>query len=134
MKKLGRGVIKIFRNDKALFLLMILLFIVGTTLALHTFLHFKGNGTTLYIGYSDIGRFSGGDPMSLWSSGGYRTGGWKDMIAFPILGAVLGVMHNLYAVKVYLRKGKGYAYSMVIVSLVMGAILMMVLMRLLGEI
>lgn len=88
----------------------------------------------MYIGYSDIGEFSGGDWLSLWSSGGYRTGGWMEMAVFPIMGVVLGVLHNLFAIQVYNRRGRGYAVAMVFLSMMVAAGAFVLLMRLLGEI
>ena len=134
MKDIGAGFKKIFKDEKGIMVLMFLLFVMGMELILHTLLHFKAGGTTMYIGYSDIGGFTGGDPLSLWSSGGYRTGGWTEMAVFPILGVVLGVLHNLFAVQAYNRRGKGYAILVVMVSMMVAVGAFVLLMRLLGEI
>ncbi len=88
----------------------------------------------MYIGYSDIGEFVGDDPLSLWNSGGYRTGGWSEMIVFPILGVVLGVFHNLFAIQAFERRGKGFALTMVMISMMVAAGAFILLLRLLGEI
>ena len=88
----------------------------------------------MYIGYSDIGEFTGGDPLSLWSSGGYRTGGWAEMAVFPILGVILGVLHNLFAVQAFKRRGKGFAMAVVMISMMIAVGAFVLLMRLLGEI
>ena len=134
MKDIGAGFRKIFREEKGVLAMMVLLFAMGVVLVIHTILHFKAGGTTMYIGYSDIGGFSGGDPLSLWNSGGYRTGGWAEMAVFPILGIILGVLHNLFAIQVYNRRGKGYAVLVVLVSMVIAAGAFVLLLRLLGEI
>jgi len=134
MKDVRAGFKKIFKNEKGLLALMLVLFVLGLVLILHTFLHFKSGGTTMYIGYSDIGEFTGGDPLSLWNSGGYRTGGWSEMIVFPILGVVLGVLHNLFAMQAFERRGKGFALTVVVVSLLVAAGAFVLLLRLLGEI
>lgn len=134
MKKIGKGLAKIFREDRGLLVGMALLFLVGVALGVHTFVNFKVGGTTMYIGYSDIGAFSGGDFLSLWNSGGYRTGGWVEMAVFPVLGVVLAVLHNMLAVQLYNRRGKGYAGVLVTVSILIGVGAFVLLMRLLGEI
>ncbi|MBR2587503.1 hypothetical protein IKE71_04010 [Candidatus Saccharibacteria bacterium] len=134
MKDIRAGVKKIFREDKAFIAMMVGLFLMGGLLVFHTLIHFKAGGTTMYIGYSDIGEFSGGDWLSLWSSGGYRTGGWMEMAVFPIMGVVLGVLHNLFAIQVYNRRGRGYAVAMVFLSMMVAAGAFVLLMRLLGEI
>lgn len=134
MKNIGAGLRKIFRQDKIVLVLMLLLFAFGVLLIVHTFVRFKAGGTTMYIGYSDIGSFSNGEWLSLWSSGGYRTGGWSDMIIFPILGVCLGLFHNLFAIQVYKRRGRGYAIMVIILSMLIAVGAFVLLMRLLGEI
>jgi len=134
MKDIGVGLKKIFREEKGLLVMMLILLVMGVELVLHTLFHFKAGGTTMYIGYSDIGEFAGGDPLSLWSSGGYRTGGWAEMAVFPILGVILGVLHNLFAVQAFKRQGKGFAMAVVVISMMIAAGAFVLLMRLLGEI
>ena len=134
MKDIGAGLKKIFREEKGLLAMMLVLFVMGVVLVLHTLLHFKAGGTTMYIGYLDVGEFTGGDPLSLWSSGGYRTGGWAEMAVFPILGVILGVLHNLFAVQAFRRRGKGFAMAVVIISIVIAVGAFVLLLRLLGEI
>lgn len=134
MKEIGAGIRKIFREERGLLAMMVVLFVMGVVLILHTLFHFKAGGTTMYIGYSDIGEFTGGDPLSLWSSGGYRTGGWAEMAVFPILGVVLGVLHNLFAVQAFRRQGKGFAVAIVVMSMVIAVGAFVLLMRLIGEI
>ena len=70
MKDIGVGFRKIFKEDKGLLVLMAALFLGGVLLSIHMLLHFKAGGTTMYIGYSDIWDFSGGEFFSLWNSGG----------------------------------------------------------------
>ena len=134
MRDIGAGLKKIFQKDRGIVLMMIVLFGLGLLLILHTLIHFKGGATTMYIGYSDIGEFTGGDFLSLWSSGGYRTGGWSEMIVFPILGLILGVLHNLLAIQIYNRRGKGFAIVLILLSIVVAVGAFVLLMRLLGEI
>ncbi|MBR3233160.1 hypothetical protein IKF74_02685 [Candidatus Saccharibacteria bacterium] len=134
MKDIRAGFRKIFREDKGLLVAMLVLFGFGVLLILHTLIHFKAGGTTMYIGYSDIGGFTGGDPLSLWNSGGYRTGGWAEMAVFPILGLILGVLHNLFAIQAYERRGKGFAVTMVLLSILVAVGAFVLLLRLLGEI
>ena len=134
MKGIGSGFRKIFKEDKFLLAMMSILFVGSLVLILHTFLHFKVGGTTMYIGYSDIGEFSGGEFLSLWNSGGYRTGDWTDIIIFPILGAILGVFHNILAVQIFNRRGKGYAEAFLILSILILVGAFIFLLRLLGEI
>ena len=133
MREIGRGIKRIAKEERGLLAQLIVLFLMGGELILHTLLHFK-SGTSIYIGYSDIGKFSGGELSSLWNSGGYRTGGWLDMAVFLVMGVVLGVMHNLMAIRIMNRREKGYAQTFIVMSMIIWAISFLVLMRLLGEI
>ncbi|MBR3204700.1 hypothetical protein IKF81_03390 [Candidatus Saccharibacteria bacterium] len=134
MKEIGNGFKKIFKNDKDLLLLMLVLFVFGIVIGTHAILNFKVGGTTMYIGYSDIGEFSGGEFMSLWNSGGYRTGGWVDVAIFPVLGLILGVFHNLFAIQIYNRKNKGFAVLFVLLSILICIGAFVLLLRILGEV
>ncbi|MBR3256826.1 hypothetical protein IKG02_00850 [Candidatus Saccharibacteria bacterium] len=134
MKEIGNGFKKIFRNDKDFLVLMIVLFLFGMALSIHSFLNLKVVNSSMYIGYSDIGEFSGGEFLSLWNSGGYRTGGWADILFFAVFGMILAVFHNFFAVQVYNRKGKGFAQIFVIISIMVAMIAFIFLLRLLGKI
>lgn len=125
------GFKKIFREEKGLLFLMILLFISGVFLIIHTLLHYRTGGSAMYVGYSDIGAFADGEFLSLWSSGGYRTGDWAEMAAFPIVGGLLAIFHNIFAVQIYNRRGRGYAQLFVLVSIFMAVVVSVVLFRLL---
>ena len=133
MKEIGNGVKKIFREDRKLLAGMCLMLILGIILILYTLIHFKTSGTTRYVGYSDIGEFSGGDWLSLWNSGGYRIGGWAEMSVFPILGLTIGVLHNLFAARLYMRRGNGFVYILIILSISVELIALVLLIRLLGN-
>lgn len=134
MKEIERGFVKIFKEEKTLLLLMVATLVAGIFLGLHTLFNLKTNVPSMYVGYSDIGEFSGGDFLSLWNSGGYRTGNWGEMMAFPLLGLLIGVLHNFFAIQVFNRRGKGYAQIFLLLSLIVLVGAFLVLMRLLGEI
>ena len=67
------------------------------------------------------------------NSGGYHDGSWMEMLAFPVLALIFGILHNILVVKIYQKRGVGLAmvFGMVSIILVIGAFL--VLIRLLGE-
>ena len=56
------------------------------------------------------------------------------MIVFPILGVCLGVLHNLFAIQVFERKGTGFAVAMILISMLVAIGAFILLLRLLGEI
>lgn len=134
MKEVGLGFRKIFREEKGVLLLMVLLFIVGNILAIHALLKFKTGATTLYVGYADIGSFSGGEFLSLWNSGGYKTGDFSAVLVFPIFGGILAILHNLLAIQIFNRRGKGFAQLFLIISILVGIVAFGVLLRLVGTI
>ncbi|MBQ6130317.1 hypothetical protein IJI72_01325 [Candidatus Saccharibacteria bacterium] len=132
MKEIGLGFKKIFREEKGLLLLMGLLFVLGVALAIHTLIKFKVGTTMFYVGYADIGGFSGGDFLSLWNSGGYRTGDYWAVLVFPIMGLILAVLHNMLAIQIFNRRGKGFAQLFLLMSLLVGGVAFGVLLRLAG--
>ena len=71
------------------------------------------------IGYGDIG--------------GYRDGAWTDLIAFPLLAIILGIIHNFIAVRIYHKRGAGMTKFFLITTtlLILGAFI--VLIRLVQE-
>ncbi len=133
MKSLSESFKKIFGEDRGFLGLVFLLFLVGISLFIYTLIRINTGKTLVYVGYGDIGGFTGGEIASLWSSGGYRAGGTGEMVAFPILMMIFGVFHSLIAVQIYERKGKGIARMFILLTflLMIGAVV--TLTRLLGE-
>ncbi|MBQ6147878.1 hypothetical protein IJH66_03260 [Candidatus Saccharibacteria bacterium] len=133
MKNLGESFKKIYQEDRGFLGLLVLLFLLALALFIFAFVKALGVGSMAYVGYSDIGKFAGGEISSLWSSGGYRSGGMIDLMAFAVAAVVFGLLHSLISVQIYERRGKGVARMFVLLSamLVLGAFV--VLIRLLGE-
>ena len=67
-------------------ILSIILFIIGVV-------NLNPAAAVVKIGYGDIG--------------GYRSGSWADMLAFPLLAIIFGVFHNLIAVRIFRKRGAG---------------------------
>ena len=84
-------------------------------------------------GYSDIGSFAGDDLTGMRSAGGYRDGAWGAMFVFPILAVIIGLLHNMIAIRLYKRRGEGSAQAFLAMSfaILIGAVI--VLAKLLGE-
>ena len=133
MKSLSESFRKIFKEDRGFLGLVCLMILIGVILFIYTLIKINTGKTLMYVGYGDIGEFTGGEIASLWSSGGYRAGGMTEMIAFPIMMIVLGVFHSLLAVRIYERKGKGVAKMFLLLSFLMMVGVIITLMRLLGE-
>ncbi|MBQ3430277.1 hypothetical protein IJG21_02535 [Candidatus Saccharibacteria bacterium] len=124
---------KIYQEEKGLVLVMGLVFLLSLLLVIYGVFNINTSGSLNYVGYGDIGKFTGGEYLSLWNSGGYRSGGWIELMAFPALALIIGVLHNLLAVVIYKRRGAGVAKAFLLLSLVILLGAFITLMRLLGE-
>ena len=133
MKSFKETFKKIYREEKGLLLMMGLIFFLSLVLVVYGILNINTSGSLNYVGYGDIGKFTGGEYLSLWNSGGYRSGGWVELMAFPVLGLVIGILHNFLAIVIYKRRGAGIAKAFLLLSLgiLLGAFV--TLARLLGE-
>ena len=74
---------------------MIILLVLGLTLFVYSLLCLQPNASVVKVGYGDIGRYQGGEWSSMINAGGYRDGSWMQMLAFPILALIFGVLHKL---------------------------------------
>ena len=124
---------EIWKKHRGLFYLMMLLAVVSLGLLIYGLLNLSPSSAVVKIGYSDIGSYESGTAETMRMAGGYRDGGWINMIAFPIMAIIFGAFHNLIAIKLYEKRGESTARVFVVMSivLVIGAIL--IFTRLLGE-
>lgn len=120
MKNFKSDLIKIYHTERGVLLLMILNFIFALTLLIFAIISINPNIPVVKVGYGDIG--------------GYRDGGWAELLVFPIFAIIFGVLHNLLALRVFRKRGGGMAkfFLLTTTMLIFGAFL--VLVRLLGEI
>lgn len=93
MKDLPADIKKIYQNERLTLVMMILNFLLALGLAIFGFIKLSPNASVVKVGYGDIG--------------GYRDGSWTDLIAFPLLAILFGILHNLIAVRIYRRRGAG---------------------------
>lgn len=93
MKDLPADIKKIYQNERLTLVMMILNFLMSLGLAIFGFIKLSPNASVVKVGYGDIG--------------GYRDGSWTDLIAFPLLAILFGILHNLIAVRIYRRRGAG---------------------------
>ncbi|MBR2741375.1 hypothetical protein IKD98_01280 [Candidatus Saccharibacteria bacterium] len=119
MKNLKEDFVKIYQTERGLLLLMILNLILATALFIYSVVTLNPNASVVKTGYGDIG--------------GYRDGTWLDMLAFPILALILGVLHGFLATRVFHKRGSGMAKFFLITTtaLIFGTLL--VAIRLHGE-
>ena len=99
--------------------LMLLNLIASTVLLIFSIVNLNPSIAVVKIGYGDIG--------------GYRSGSWVDMIAFPILAIILGVFHNLIAIRIFKKRGAGMAKFFLLTTTILIAGAFIVLLRLLEK-
>ena len=119
MKNFKKSFVKIYQTERGILLIMILNLILSIALLIFSLINLNPNAAVVKIGYGDIG--------------GYRDGTWLDMLAFPLLSVLFGILHNFLAIKIFQKRGGGMTKFFLIITtvLIMGSFL--VLIRLLGE-
>lgn len=118
---------EISRKQKGLMAAMLVLLVMSVVLLIVSLFVLKPQNTVVIVGYGDVyGEIAG-------LSGGYRRDSWLNMLAFPILAIVFGVVHNVIAVRIYQKYGKDIALTFVFVTMLLIVGAMVVLFRLLGE-
>lgn len=119
MKNFKADFVKLYHNERGIIILMILNLLFSIALLVFSIIRINPNAAVVKVGYGDIG--------------GYRDGGWIDMIAFPLLALTFGLLHSLLAVRIFHKRGGGMAkfFLLTTTMLIFGAFL--VLIRLLGE-
>ena len=84
---------KIYQSERIMLVLMIFNFIAALVLAIFSLSKINPASSVVKVGYGDIG--------------GYRDGSWTDLIAFPLLAILFGILHNFIAIRVYHKRGAG---------------------------
>lgn len=118
---------EICKKQKGLMIAMIVLLVASTVLLIFALTTLRPQNAVVIVGYGDVY----GEIVGL--SGGYRRDVWMNMLAFPILALVFGILHNLIALRIYKKYGKETALVMVVASLVLVVGTFVVMFRLLGE-
>lgn len=119
MKTLKEDFITIYRTERGIIILMVLNLLLSIGLMLFSLIKLNPSSPVVKIGYGDIG--------------GYRDGAWYDMIAFPLLAVLFGVVHGFLTLRIFRKRGSGMAkfFLLITTSLILGTLL--VLIRLLKE-
>lgn len=121
MNTFKEDLITIYKTDRSTIALMILSFLISVGLFIFSIININPNSTVVKTSYSDI-------------IGGYHDGTWTDMIAFPILIAIFGILHNFIALRIFHKRGSGMTkfFLVTTIALLIGTLIVMV--RLLGEV
>ena len=124
LKEAGREIV---REQKGLLAAMIGLAVLSLVLLVIALVTLRPQETVVITGYGDVyGEFAG-------LTGGYRRASWLNMLAFPILALLFGVVHNVLAVRIYRKYGRDAALVWVGLTMLMAVATVVVLFRLLGE-
>ena len=111
--------IKIYQNERGVLILMIFNLLLSIALIVFSIINLNPNASVVKIGYGDIG--------------GYRDGSWVDMLAYPLLALIFGVLHGLLTVRIFHKRGSGMAKFFLIITTVLIFGTFLVLIRALGE-
>lgn len=119
MKELKEDFIDIYHNERGIIVMMAFNFLLAMGIMVFAITKLNPASSVVKIGYGDIG--------------GYRDGAWYDLLAFPILMFVFGVLHTLLSARIFRKRGGGMAkfFLMVTTCLILGTLL--VLLRLMKE-
>ncbi|MBQ8156528.1 hypothetical protein IJ101_01950 [Candidatus Saccharibacteria bacterium] len=119
MNNFGQSIKKVYHNERWMLVLMIINLLLSLALIIYGFVVISPDSPIVKTGYADIG--------------GYRDGVWTDMLAFPLLGLIFGVFHNLIALGIYRKRGAGMTKFFLIVTTALIVGTFIVLSRLVGE-
>lgn len=125
----GLGAIwrEVYQKQKGILIAMVVLLVASLVLLIFSMTALRPQNTVVIVGYGDVyGELAG-------ISGGYRRDSWVNMLAFPILAILLGVVHNVIALRAYRRYGRDVAIMILVTSLLVVAGAFLTLIRLLGE-
>lgn len=118
---------EIYRKQKGLMVAMIALLALSVVIAIVLLFVLHPKNSVVIVGYGDVyGEIAG-------LTGGYRRDSWLNLLAFPLLAVVLGVVHNVIAVRVYRKYGKETALMTVFASMLLLLGIIVIVFRLIGE-
>lgn len=119
MKNFKSDLVKIYQTERGLLIIIILNILLSIGLLIFSLVNLNPGLSVLKVGYGDID--------------GYRDGTFIDMLTFPILAIIFGVLHNLLAIRIFHKRGGGMAkfFLLITTALILGTIL--ILARLLGD-
>lgn len=120
MQDIKQDIIDIYSKDRSILILIGVTFLLSVILLVFSAINLNPASSVVKIGYGDIG--------------GYRDGVWTDMLVFPILACIYGLLHNFIALRVYHKRGGGMAKFFLIVTILLVLGTGLVLVRLLGEV
>ncbi|MBR3252802.1 hypothetical protein IKF84_01895 [Candidatus Saccharibacteria bacterium] len=92
----------IHQKERIMLVLMIINLLLAIALAIFSLIKLNPDTSVIKVGYGDIG--------------GYRDGSWTDLIVFPLLAILFGVLHNFIAIRIFHKRGAGMTKFFLIVT------------------
>ncbi len=118
---------EVSRKQRGLMIAMIALLVMSVVFLIFSLTMLRPQNTVVIVGYGDVyGEIAG-------LSGGYRRDSWMNMLAFPALAVIFGVVHNFIALRVYRKYGRDAAMMVVVGTMVLIVGAVAVMLRLAGE-
>lgn len=106
---------------------MIALLVMSVVFLIFSLTMLRPQNTVVIVGYGDVyGEIAG-------ISGGYRRDSWMNMLAFPALALIYGLLHNVMIMKVYRKYGRDTAMMVAVASVLLVIGTFVIIFRLLGE-
>ena len=118
MKYLKADFIEICHSERGILVNMIINLLLSLVLLIFAVVNLNPNSAVIKIGYGDIG--------------GYRDGTWENMLAFPLLSIIFGVLHSFLALRIFHKRGSGMTKFFLITTTMLIAGTILVLARLIG--
>ena len=100
--------------------MMIALAVMSVILLIISFTTLRPQNSVVIVGYNDV-------------FGGYQRASWANMLAFPLMAVLFGLLHNLLAIRVFQKYGKDAAMVLVGATMLLVVLAMLTIFRLLGE-
>lgn len=133
MKKMWENLKEIYKEQKALFFLMVILnlwmivaLVMGATMVF-------GQGITAKIGYSDIGVITNNEWGSLQTAGGYRYGNWMELLVFLGVILITGLGYSALVLKIYEKKNLDLIKGIMMAGVIVVLFAIVILSRLVTE-
>lgn len=118
---------QVWHKYQGLGIAMVVLAVLSLVFLIFSLIHLNPQGAVVIVGYGDVY----GEVLGV--SGGYRRASWLNMLAFPCLALIFGVLHNILALRIFQKYGKDAAMVFIGLTVVLLAAALVVQLRLLGE-
>ena len=119
MKNFAADLKTIYLKERLMLVMMIINLLASIGLFIFGIINLSPSSAVVKVGYGDIG--------------GYRDGSWADMLAFPLLAIIFGILHNLIALRVFRKRGAGMTKFFLVTTTVLIIGAFVVLIRLTKE-